>query len=137
MAYNTGTDYVVPEILDWLTGVADPPAVSAGRYLALSEDRPDKDGTFTELSGSGYARTDLSSKFPAAASGVVANNVTITTAAASGGDWNEVNWWVIMDASTSGNMIAFGQIGGNAEDRTVTDGNTMSFASGEIVLSIS
>lgn len=131
---NAASNYAETEILNWLTGDSDPPAVSAGRYLALLEDNPSDDDTGTELSGGSYARADLASKFPAAttASNTVSNNATIAFPTATA-NWNTANYWAIYDASTSGNLITYGWFPSGV---TVADTETLTLAIGAISLSV-
>ncbi len=70
-------------------------------YLALFSDAA---GT-TELSGSSYARKDVSAMFgDAASASSIANTVAFDMATASGA-WLAVAHVKLMDASTSGNVI--------------------------------
>jgi hypothetical protein len=66
-------------------------------YLALFN-------TGTELTGNGYARTDVTGKFSAAASKAITNNAAVDCPTASGA-WSAVDEWRIYTASSGGTMI--------------------------------
>jgi hypothetical protein len=123
------------EMVDWLTGVADPPAVAA-RYLALFNGDPQ--GAGSEVTGTitgGATRPDLTAAMAAASAGAAANDtaVTVTTDADAGAT---VTHWAIMDDEDvgEGNVLASDALVGG--DQVVSAGNTFEFAIGDITVSI-
>ena len=80
-------------------------------YIALFTSDPADDATGTEVTGTGYARIDVSSSFPAASgtTGAMSNDADITFATA-GGAWGSVTHVAIFDSSTSGNLLVYGAL---------------------------
>lgn len=82
-----------------------------------------------EVSGSGYARQSVT--FAAAASGSISSNSTVTFTA-SGGAFGTVAFAALMDASTSGQCLFYGSI----SPKSIQDGDSLQFASGNITVSL-
>lgn len=110
-------------------------------YVGLSTTTPTQAGTnFTEPSGGAYARvavTNNTTNWVAATSQPAtgyeqANGTTITfpTATAS---WGTVTYFGIFDASTSGNLIAFGAL---TTSQTIASSDTASFAVQSLTIEI-
>jgi len=76
-------------------------------YVALYTVAPTAAGGGTEVSGGSYARTAVT--FSAAASGAVTNSGTVTFPTSTG-SWGTVVAAGIFDASTSGNLLYFGNL---------------------------
>lgn len=114
-------------ILDYIYNQTSPSAISA-LYVSLHSADPGNTGA-SELSGSGYARQNATSSFPASASAALANNVTITFGPASGSDWVTATYFGFWSASSAGTFYG-GFILTNAQ--TVQVPNTASFASGDL-----
>lgn len=103
---------------------------------------------FSEPSGNGYSRkliqnttgSGASDTWAAAAgspNGEVANRIAIPFATANGGDWGTVTHFGIFDhASNTGatNLIAWAALSAN---KTVGDGDTASFAIGQLKIKFS
>ena len=102
-------------------------------YIGYFTDTITDDSVPTEVSGNNYARVEISSKMAAAASGAISNNTTITFPAASGGDHGTVVAIAIYDASTSGNMLAYGSL---TNAKAILDGDQLNIASGNLTISI-
>jgi hypothetical protein len=98
-------------------------------YMALFTATPSDTGGGTEVTGTSYARVNMSSSFPAAASGAISNDVAVTFPE-SGGSWGTVTSFGIFDASTTGNLLYWGPLGANR----VVDGAgiTVTFPIGDI-----
>lgn len=103
-------------------------------YVSLHSGDPGATGA-SELSGSGsYARTLATSSFAAASSAAAANDVAIAFTA-SGGDFSaEATHFGVWDASTSGNFLFGGAL---SAGKTITDGDTATFAIGDLDVTIS
>ena len=100
-------------------------------YLALSTSvLSDDDSTFTELSGNGYTRKEIS--FGTASSRQVEQDGVVTFDQATG-DWGTIASYTIYTASSGGTAIAWGSL---ATTKTVNSGNTASIADGEVTVSI-
>lgn len=100
-------------------------------YIALftSATAQDDANAGTEVSGTGYERVQVTA-WDAPSSGSTANTNAINFATA-GGDWGTVRYVGIMDASTSGSLLFWGQL---TEDKEVGTGDTFSIAAGDLDL---
>lgn len=98
-------------------------------YLALLRQSAAESGSgLDEPSGNGYARQAIA--FSAAANRAVANSGVINFGPASGAGWGTIAHCAIMDASSGGNVLAYGTI----SSRTVIAGNRYRVGIGGIVL---
>lgn len=87
----------------------------------------------TEVSGGSYARTAITFGAPSGSAPATISNsgaVTFPTATAS---WGTVSDFAIMDASSSGNCLAFGTL---AASKTVGNTDTFVFQIGNLVVTI-
>src|SRR5271165_1116153 len=131
--------YLENSILAWFQGTTFP-AVPAHHYFALFTTAPVNatDAAAVEVSGTSYVRKSIapSSSLWATASGAApatsacAENIVFAT---PGGSWGTVAGWGIYDASTAGNLLAYGAFTGVA----VGIGDTVEFLSGNLTLSVS
>lgn len=97
-------------------------------YVALSTADPgESGGTIAEPSGNGYARTACNT-WSAAASRTTSNPGAVTFPAATG-SWGTITHYALYDASTGGNMLAYGPL---TTSNAVVNGNVVTFAIGEI-----
>jgi hypothetical protein len=122
------SDYLENELLDHVfrnAALTSPSAV----YLALYTVAPTDAGGGTEVSGSGYAREEIT--FGAASGGAISNTAAVEFTA-SGGNFGTVVAVGIFDASTSGNLLAWDGI----TSAEVNDGDTISFAIGDIDITL-
>lgn len=105
-------------------------------YVGLSTTAPNQSGTgIAEPSGNAYARvatTNNTTNFPNGVNGAKANGSTITFPTATGA-WGTVAYFFISDASTAGNILAYGTL---TTAKTVTNGDTLSFATSALTLSL-
>jgi hypothetical protein len=102
-------------------------------YLALFTTDPTDAGTGTEVSGTNYARVDISSSFAASSSGTKTTNADITFAAAGSGGFGTVTHLGIYDASTEGNLIFHGSLSASKE---VSEGDIFQITSGNLSISL-
>jgi len=100
-----------------------------GCYVALFSDTATDAGGTELASSNGYARQALT--VASAASGAIANTVAITFTA-SGGAWSAALSFGIYDAITGGNLLAHGAL---SASRTAGDGDSISFAIGDLDIS--
>jgi hypothetical protein len=116
-------------VLEHLTGKSSLTMPTA--YVALFTTAPTDSTSGTEVSGGSYARVRTSASDWASASRgspssiANANAITFPTATAS---WGDVVGFALMDASSSGNVIAFGTL----TRQTVSSGVTASYAAGDL-----
>jgi len=123
------TDYAENKVLDAIFNQTS--FVVSTPYVALFTATPSDSGGGTEVSGGSYARVASTSSWPAAASGAIANDVAIAFPTASA-NWGTVTQWALMDASTSGNMIYWGDI---TTPRNILSGDpTPTFAIGALTV---
>lgn len=125
------SDHAEALLLDWLmtTGSATRPTAW---YVALYTAAPSDSGGGTEVSGNGYSRQSVT--FDAATSpGGTTSNTGDITFTASGGSWGTITHIGIFDASTSGNLLWHGAM---TASKTVADGDTLQFSTGNIDLTI-
>jgi hypothetical protein len=109
-------------------------------WIGLSSTTPtEAAGNFTEPSGGSYARVSTAAADWAAASGTApATKATSTTKTfpTATADWvagANLTYFGLFDASSAGNLVAFGVLG---TAKPVLNGDTASFASGALVLKL-
>jgi hypothetical protein len=98
----------------------------ANVYVALYSTAPTDSTSGTELTGNGYARQVVS--FGTAANGAVTSSGNVTFAA-NGSSWLTAVSVALTDASTSGNIMVYGAL---SPSRTLQDGDTLTFSTGNI-----
>ena len=100
------TDFAELKLLDHIfENTAYTPV--AQLYLALFVTDPTDAGVVTsEPSTNGYARASIA--FSAASGRKIVQNGQVTFPQCTGGDWGIISYWGIMDAASSGNMLAYG-----------------------------
>jgi len=129
-------DTVEQALLDhFLTDPAyTPPATM---YLALSTTTPtEAGGNFTEPVGNAYARVSTVAADWSAATGTAPatkTNTATKTFPTATGSWGTVTHFGLYDASTAGNLLAFGLLG---TSKTIDNGDTASFAAGALILKL-
>jgi len=128
-------DYLENEILDHVFGGADY-ARPETLYVGLSTTTiTDAGGNITEPSGNNYARvavTNNATNFPAASGGAKSNGAAITFPAPAD-TWGTVTDFFIADASTNGNILAYGAL---TAPLTVSTGISPNFAVGELDITL-
>lgn len=105
-------DFYANKALDMAFGLASN-TFPANLYIGLSSTQPDNTGgNVTEPAGNNYSRVlsvNNSTNWPAASGRVKSNGTDIIFPAATG-DWGTMGWFVIYDASTAGNFVAYGDL---------------------------
>lgn len=143
MPTTTGclTNYAEAKLLDHL--VNNTSFTFPTCYLALWDADPTDAGSggaeVTTPGTNGYARiavgTAGASVFGAAATRSITTVSDVTWGPSTGGPWGTVAFWALMDASTGGNMLAYGDltdaIVGTDDSYKITIGNlTLTFTAG-------
>lgn len=125
------SDYAEKLILDWLmtTGSATRPT---NWYVALYTAAPSDSGGGTEVSGNGYSRQAVTFNAATSGTGTTSNSGAVTFTAA-GGSWGSISHIGIHDASTGGNLLWHGSL---LASKTISDGDTLEFAIGNIDLTV-
>lgn len=119
------------EMLDWLVGIADPPATGT-RYITIFSGDPQGAGSevINTVTGSSN-RQDLTTAMAAASGASVASDtdITFTTNAAGA---STVDYVAIYDAQTAGNLLASTSV----TSKSVTDGDSLKILSGNLTAAI-
>lgn len=115
-------------------------------YIALGTDATPDYTTFTELSigANAYARVEVANTDVYWDAHTDSTNTATKTSGGSGNnaftfptnttsDWGTVRSWAIYDAASGGNQLAFGEL---TVDKTITVGDTASFADGALTVSL-
>ena len=125
------SDYAEKLLLDFLmtTGTATRPT---NWYVALFTSATNDAGGGTEVSAGGYARQSVSFDAASSPGGTTSNSGEVSFTA-SGGDYGTVTHMGIFDASSSGNLLWHGAL---TASKTVADGDTLTFAVGNIDLTM-
>jgi hypothetical protein len=98
-------------------------------YAALYSVAPTESTAGTELTGSNYSRQQVTFSV---SSGVAASTANVTFGAASA-DWSTAVSWAITDAVSTGNILYYGAL---SPTQTVLNGDSLTFESGDITVSI-
>jgi len=125
------SDFSEKLLLDFLmtNGTATRPTAW---YVGLFTAAPNDAGGGTEVSGNGYSRQSVT--FAAATSGAgTTSNTGDVVFTAAGGSWGTITHIGIFDASTSGNLLWHGSL---VASKTVADGDTLQFSTGNIDLTL-
>ena len=127
------SDFLELEVLDHVFGAAAytaPVTIYVGLWTAALTDAS-TGSTASEVSGGSYARvavTNNATNFPAASAGAKSNGTAVTFPAATA-SWGTVTHVGLLDAATTGNMLAWADL---TTSKTISDGDTASFAVGDI-----
>lgn len=113
-----------------LADSTDPDSKAAGFVLAGGAPLDDASG-LNEPGAGAYARQTIT--LGAASSRRVTQSGSVSFPQATA-DWGWVTHWAIMDAASSGNMLAHGRLG---TPKQVVSGNTFTVASGQVYVEIS
>jgi hypothetical protein len=129
------SDYLAGKLLDHIFR-ATAYTAPTDRYLALATvDITDSmtGSTITEPSGNGYARKTSGTWTVSTNS---ASNAGVETFATPTGSWGTIAATGVLDASTAGNLL-FYDAAPTGQGQTPTTGNTVFFAIGGFVISVS
>ncbi len=102
----------------------------AAFYLALYTDNPTADDAGTEVSGTGYARQEVSLE---ALGGRAADNDTAIVFPEAGASWGTVTHWGLHDNDTAGNLWCFGEV---VESKLISSGDTAKVNAADLDLSL-
>lgn len=93
--------------------------------------------TANEVSGANYARVQVannSTNWPAATgstTGVKQNGIAIVFPTAGSGGWGTINQFGILDASSAGNLLFWGDL---TSPKTIGENDTASFSAGALTI---
>lgn len=112
--------------------------LGANVYIAVGTGTAGTDrdaGIASEVSGNAYARVQVvrnQANFPAASGGAISNGTPITFPQATG-SWGTVTQVFVMDSSTSGQLLAWGDL---TVAKAVGANDTLSFAVGDLDITL-
>jgi len=123
------SDYTENLVLTWLFTTSSATRPTAW-YVGLFTGAPSDSGGGTEVSGNGYARVATGTMSVSGTTPTTATNGSaIEFAAASGGNWGTITHAAIFDASSGGNLIAWGAL---TTSRTINDGDVFRIPAGSL-----
>ena len=122
------TNHLETEILDHVFG-GNAYTAPGTLYLGLYTATPSDTGGGTELSGSGYARQAMAMSV----SGNTASNSAAEEFATATGSWGTVTHVGVFDASTSGNLLAYGAL---STSKTIATGDVFRIPAGDLDITL-
>jgi len=124
------SNYTEDEVLDHIGGSAW--TAPTGLWLGLFYGDPGETATGIEVVGSGYARQQLT--MSTSSGGSIENTVDVVFTA-SGGGWGTIPYAAVWETEYggAGNMIWYEAL---TTSKTVNDTDTLTFASGQVTLSL-
>ena len=125
------TNYSENLVLNWVftTNSATRPT---SWYVALYTVAPGESGGGTECSGTSYARQSVTFSVTGTAPTTASNSAAVEFPTA-GGSWGTIVAAAILDASTSGNMIAFADL---TTAKTIDTGDVLRFNTGALTITL-
>ena len=102
-------------------------------YVGLFTSAPSDAGGGTEVSGSGYTRMSTGTMTVSGTATSAVNSAAIEFPAASGGNWGAITHAAILDASTSGTMLAWAPL---TVGRTINDGDVFRFPASSLTVTL-
>jgi len=125
------SDHAENLLLNWLM-TDDSVTRPTAWYLALFTAAPSDSGGGTEVSGSGYSRQTIAFDTASGTGGTTSNSADVSFTA-SGGSFGTVSHVGIFDASSGGNLLWHGAM---TASKTIADGDTLEFSTGNVDLTI-
>ena len=125
------TNYAENLVLTW-TFTASSATRPTSWYVALYTVAPGEAGGGTECSGTSYARQSVAFSVSGTAPTTASNSAAIEFPTA-GGSWGTIVAAAILDASTSGNMIAFADL---TTSKTIDTGDVLRFNTGALTITL-
>jgi len=116
------SDAIANQILDWMFNGSDPGTYTP--YVSVHSGDPGGTGA-NEQTGGSAARTNASAAFPAASSRGCTSNASVQVTCAAG-TWTHFGVW---SAASGGTFLWGGRLESSI---TTSDGNTVTFASGDL-----
>jgi len=126
------SDYLELKVLEHVTGKTAFTMPAA--YIGLSTADPlDTGSGLAEPVGGAYARVATTATDWATAAAGAISNATILTFAAATASWGTITHFAIFDALTAGNLLGSGIL---TVSKTVGNGDTVSFAVGQLTITL-
>lgn len=126
------TDALEQRILDHIFKNGATPALGAlaTLYVALYTVAPTDSTAGTEVTGGAYARASVAAAGWTRTGSQIANNADVTFATATA-NWGTVVAFGILDASTGGNFLYWGDI---SPTKVVNNGDTAKFSANQLTV---
>ena len=123
------SDYLENKLLDHQLGKTayTMPSVWVGLFTAAPTDA----GGGTEVTGGSYARKSTAGADWSVAAAGSSNNANPITFVTATGSWGTVTHFGLFDAASAGNLLRWAALG---TSKTIGNGDTASFASGQLVV---
>lgn len=121
------SNYTENKVLDHVVGKTS--FTMPSTWLALFTVAPTDAGGGTEVTGGSYARVATAGADWSAASGGAITNANALTFPQATDNWGTIVAAALLDASSGGNMLIWGDL---AVNKTVTTDDTISFPAGDI-----
>lgn len=126
------TTYFLNTVMGNVFNTKTTPALPATYYVGLSSTQPTASGTnVTEPSSGAYARVAISG-LSEPSGGVITNGSAISFAESTT-NWGTMEYFVIYDALTDGNLLMYGAL---TRSRTIEAETVVSLKAGSITLSL-
>lgn len=122
------SDYLENKVLDHVFGGVSYTAPTT-KYLALYTVAPTDSGGGTEVSGGSYARQSCAFTV----SGNLATNTSAVEFPAASASWGTIVAVGVMDASTSGNLMAYGDL---TASKTIGTGDVLRIPAGDLDITL-
>lgn len=98
-------------------------------YVALFTSDPGETGSGTEVSGGSYARQTIAFTV----TGNQASNTAAVEFPTATGSWGTITYAAVYDASTSGNMLAYGAL---TSAKTIASGDVLRIPAGDFDITL-
>ena len=129
MTTNAFTNYLENKIMAYVFSGTAFSSPSASLYIGLFTAAPGEGGGGTEVSGNGYNRKIVSL--------TTTNNASTNGSAvefdAATASWGTITYVAIFDASTSGNMLAYGEL---TTAKTIGTGDVFRIPAGDLDITL-
>jgi hypothetical protein len=122
------SNYLENKVLDHVFGGVSYTA-PATLYVALFTSDPGETGSGTEVSGGSYARQTVTFTV----TGNQASNTAAVEFPTATGSWGTVTYAAIYDASTSGNLLAYGAL---TTSKTIASGDVLRIPAGDFDITL-
>lgn len=129
MTTNAFTNYLENKIMAYVFSGTAFSSPSSSLYIGLFTAAPGEGGGGTEVSGNGYNRKIVSL--------TTTNNASTNGSAvefdAATASWGTITYVAIFDASTSGNMLAYGEL---TTSKTIGTGDVFRIPAGDLDITL-
>lgn len=129
MTTNAFTNYLENKIMAYVFSGTAFSSPSASLYLGLFTTAPGEGGGGTEVSGSGYNRKIVA----LTTTGNASTNGAAVEFDAATASWGTITYVAVFDASTGGNMLAYGEL---TTAKTIGSGDVFRIPAGDLDITL-